>query len=191
MIQKYLSSGGGRRIAVLFVDAICTEGERIFLNLDDANGPHLEIIAKNLPSANDGGYAAPWNVRRKLSLIFPSLVARNNCGYAPWNIRRAFSLNDFGGLTETQPPLPAPNTPDIDVWMVGTLNLNYFRTMVEERSQTENRSAGECEVPLDHAAFSIITKKVLDHARFERALRKLMMSLNPEAFASKPEGSAG
>ncbi len=71
MIQKYLSSGGGRRIAVLFVDAICTEGGRIFSDLANANAPHFESIAKSLPSGNDGGYTAPWNIRRKLSLIFP------------------------------------------------------------------------------------------------------------------------
>jgi hypothetical protein len=157
MIQKYLTSGGCGLMARLFVDALCREGACILSDHAKSNAPHIAAIAKNLP------YVSGFE-------------------YAPWNICRAISLNDYGGLIETRPRIPAPNTPDIDVWMTGALNLDYFNTLVTERMEPESRSRNEEETPRDSGAFRFIAKTILDYARFERALRKVMMSLAPEAF---------
>ena len=164
MIQKYVSSGGGTGIAGIFIARVCGEGERIFSDRSKANAPHIAAIAKNLPSASE-------------------------CGYAPWNIRRAISLNDYGGLVETQPRIPAPNTPDSDVWMRGALNPGHFTRLLTEWEQSENRPEIEDGLSQDSCAIAFVAKSVLNYPRFERALRKLMMSLPPEAFAPKPQGS--
>ena len=161
MIQKYVSSGGGTGIDGIFIARVCGEGERIFSDRAKANAPHIAAIAKNLPSASE-------------------------CGYAPWNIRRAISLNDYGGLVETQPRIPAPNTPDVDVWMRGALNVSHFTRLVTEWEQSENRSETEDGLSQDHSALTFVAKTVLDCPRFERALRKTMMGLPREAFAPKP-----
>jgi hypothetical protein len=163
MIQKYVSSGGGTGIAGIFIARVCGEGERIFLNRSKANAPYIATIVKNLPSASE-------------------------CGYAPWNIRRAISLNDYGGLVETQPRIPAPNTPDVDVWMRGALNTGHFTRLVTEWEQSKNRPEIEDGLSQDNSAIAFVAKTVLEYPRFERALRKLMMSLQTEAFSPKPAG---
>jgi len=164
MIQKYISSGGGIGIAGIFIARICGEGERIFSDRAKANAPHHATITKNLPFASE-------------------------CGYAPWNIRRAISLNDYGSLIETQPRIPAPNTPDSDVWMRGALNLDYFTRLVAEAEQSVNRPETEDGLSQDNGALTFVAKTVLDCPRFERALRKTMMGLPPDAFAPKHAGS--
>lgn len=162
MIQKFLAFGGGTGIAAIFAARLCGEGERIFADRAKANAPQIAAIAKNLPSASE-------------------------CGYAPWNIRRAISLNDYGGLVESQPRIPAPNTPDMDVWIRGALNLSHFTKLVTEWEQSETRT--EMEEWQDNGAFAFVATTVLDYPRFENALRKRMMSLPPEAFAPKHSGS--
>ena len=164
MIQKYVSSGGGTGIAGIFIARVCGEGERIFSDRAKANAPHIAAIAKNLPSASE-------------------------CGYAPWNIRRAISLNDYGGLVETQPRIPAPNTPDVDVWMRGALNVSHFTRLVTEWEDFENRPENNDGFSQDNCAMAFVAKAVLDYPRFERALRKTMMGQPPEAFAQKQAGN--
>jgi uncharacterized membrane protein len=52
--------------------------------------------------------------------------------------------------------------------------------------EPENRSTSEEDISRDSAAFRFIAKEILDYARFERALRKVMMSLAPEAYFLSP-----
>jgi len=70
----------------------------------------------------------------------------------------------------------------MDVWMPGKLNAGYFTRLVTEWEQSENQTEIKDGLSQDNGAMAFVAKTVLDYPRFERALRKLMMSLPPEAF---------